>query len=87
MVGYFSKYVDAFRDLGVQVNGITPMNEPLNYQGGYPCMYLDPVDAAALIAQGLGQAMRDRSVIIMAYVSQSLITLLRQCLCFIISRY
>ncbi|KIW70584.1 hypothetical protein PV04_02840 [Phialophora macrospora] len=67
MVGYFSKYVDAFRDLGVQVNGITPMNEPLNYQGGYPCMFLDPVDAASLIAQGLGQAMHDRGVIIMAY--------------------
>jgi glucan endo-1,6-beta-glucosidase len=45
------------------------MNEPLNYQGGYPCMFLDPVDAASLIAQGLGQAMHDRGVIIMAYVS------------------
>ncbi|KIW34641.1 uncharacterized protein PV07_01408 [Cladophialophora immunda] len=67
MVAYFSKYVDAFRDMGVQVNGITPMNEPLNYQGGYPCMFLDPVDAASLIAQGLGQAMHDRGVIIMAY--------------------
>lgn len=67
MVGYFSKYVDAFREHGVQVNGITPMNEPLNYQGGYPCMFLDPVDAASLISQGLGQAMHDRGVIIMAY--------------------
>ncbi|OAG38476.1 hypothetical protein AYO21_07298 [Fonsecaea monophora] len=67
MVEYFSKYVDAFHDMGVQVNGITPMNEPLNYQGGYPCMLLDPVDAASLIAQGLGQAMHDRGVIIMAY--------------------
>ncbi|EXJ68514.1 uncharacterized protein A1O5_08307 [Cladophialophora psammophila CBS 110553] len=53
--------------MGVQVNGITPMNEPLNYQGGYPCMFLDPVDAASLIAQGLGQAMHDRGVILMAY--------------------
>jgi glucosylceramidase len=77
MVSYFSKYVDAFRDLGVQVNGITPMNEPLNYQGGYPCMFLDPVDAASLIAQGLGQAMHDRGVIIMAYVSPHLISSVR----------
>jgi glucan endo-1,6-beta-glucosidase len=71
MVQYFSKYVDAFRDKGVQVNGITPMNEPLNYQGGYPCMFLDPVDAANLISQGLGQAMQDRGVLIMAYVCAS----------------
>ncbi|KIV81556.1 hypothetical protein PV11_03732 [Exophiala sideris] len=67
MVTYFSKYIDAFRAHGVQVNGLTPMNEPLNYQGGYPCMYLSDVDAANLIAQGLGQAMHDRGVIIMAY--------------------
>ncbi|KAI1610098.1 putative beta-1,6-glucanase Neg1 [Exophiala viscosa] len=67
MVTYFSKYIDAFRSHGVQVNGLTPMNEPLNYQGGYPCMYLSDVDAANLIAQGLGQAMHDRGVIIMAY--------------------
>lgn len=54
--------------MGVQVNGITPMNEPLNYQGAYPCMFLDPVDATSLISQGLGEAMQDREVIIMAYV-------------------
>ena len=33
MVQYFSKYVDAFKEHGVNVNAITPMNEPLNYQG------------------------------------------------------
>ena len=66
-VTYFSKYVDAFKSHGVTINGITPMNEPLNYQGGYPCMYLDPVHEATLIAQGLGQAMHNRGAIIMAY--------------------
>jgi glucan endo-1,6-beta-glucosidase len=36
MVQYFAKYVDAFEEHGARINGITPMNEPLNYQGGYP---------------------------------------------------
>lgn len=30
VVQYFSKYVDAFKDRGVTVNGITLLNEPLN---------------------------------------------------------
>ena len=67
MVLYFSKYVDAFLDHGVTINGITLMNEPLNSQGGYPCMYLDAADEAALLAQGLGAEMHDRGVKIMAY--------------------
>ena len=33
MVEYFSKYVDVFKEHGVNINGITPENEPLNYQG------------------------------------------------------
>jgi glucosylceramidase len=40
MVQYFAKYVDAFKDHGVTVNGLTLMNEPLNSQGGYPCKIL-----------------------------------------------
>ncbi|KAF2718076.1 glycoside hydrolase family 30 protein, partial [Polychaeton citri CBS 116435] len=67
MVKYFSKYVDAFEKHGVTVNGMTPQNEPLNYQGGYPCSYLDAVDQANLISQGLGYEMHKRGVKIMAY--------------------
>ena len=67
VVQYFSKYVDAFRNAGVTVNGITMMNEPLNSQGGYPCMYLDAADESALLMQGLGEAMHERGVKVMAY--------------------
>ena len=67
MVQYFTKYVDAFKDHGVTVNGLTLMNEPLNSQGGYPCMFLDAADEAAILAQGLGQEMHDRGVKVMAY--------------------
>ncbi len=67
MVQYFSKYIDAFRDLGVTINGMTLMNEPLNSQGGYPCMYLDAADESALLAFGLGEQLHARGVISMAY--------------------
>lgn len=67
MVQYFSKYVDAFKAHGVSINGLSLMNEPLNSQGGYPCMFLDAADEAAILAQGLGKEMHDRGVKIMAY--------------------
>jgi glucan endo-1,6-beta-glucosidase len=67
MVQYFTKYVDAFKDLGVTVNGLTLMNEPLNSQGGYPCMFLDAADEAAILSCGLGDEMQKRGVKVMAY--------------------
>ena len=32
-VEYYTRYVDAFKDHGVNVNGLSLINEPLNYQG------------------------------------------------------
>lgn len=33
VVKYFTRYLDAFKEHGVTVNGLSPLNEPLNYQG------------------------------------------------------
>ncbi|KKY19705.1 putative beta-glucanase [Phaeomoniella chlamydospora] len=67
MVEYFSKYIDAFQEKGVVVNAITPMNEPLNWQSGYPTMHLPSDDEADLIKKGLGTAMSKRNVSIFAF--------------------
>lgn len=65
---YFAKYIDAFAERGARISGITMENEPLNPQGGYPCMWLDAADEGTLIAQaGLGQLMSERGVGIWAY--------------------
>jgi glucosylceramidase len=64
---YLAKYVDAFRARGVRVNAISPMNEPLNYQGGYPCMLLRAEDEVNLINGALGTLMRERDVDIWAF--------------------
>ncbi|CZT52130.1 uncharacterized protein RSE6_13387 [Rhynchosporium secalis] len=66
-VQYFTKYVDAYKALGVEVNGLTLSNEPLNSQGGYPCMYLGADDSARILNAGLGDAMKERGVKILAY--------------------
>ncbi|PBP17600.1 glycoside hydrolase family 30 protein [Diplocarpon rosae] len=66
-VQYFIKYVDAYRELGVQVNGLSLSNEPLNSQGGYPCMQMGPDDAARILNTGLGDAMKERGVKVIAY--------------------
>lgn len=64
---YLVDYVDAYNKLGVKINGLSLMNEPLNYQGGYPTMFLDAADASTLLRQGLSRAMRRRNVKIFAY--------------------
>ncbi|KAF2093396.1 glycoside hydrolase, partial [Rhizodiscina lignyota] len=65
---YFAKYIDAFAERGAKISGITMENEPLNPQGGYPCMYLDAADEGILVAQaGLGELMAQRDVGIWAY--------------------
>lgn len=66
-IKYFTKYIDAYAEHGVTVNGLSLMNEPLNYQGGYPCMFLDASDAAAILNRGLGSALAERNVALMAY--------------------
>ncbi|KAK0991135.1 hypothetical protein LTR54_011924 [Friedmanniomyces endolithicus] len=66
-VEYFTKYIDAFLSHGVTINGLTLQNEPLNYQGGYPCMYLDAADEATIINQGLGASLKERGILFMAY--------------------
>ncbi|KUJ23678.1 glycoside hydrolase, partial [Mollisia scopiformis] len=64
---YLARYIDAFQARGVNVNAISPMNEPLNSQGGYPCMYLGAEDEANLIVDALGSLMKERDVEIWAF--------------------
>lgn len=63
---YFLKYLDTFAERGAKVNAITPENEPLNNQGGYPCMWLDAADEGTLAAE-LGPALKERDVGYWAY--------------------
>lgn len=67
LASYFGKYVDAFKDLGVTINAVTPQNEPLNTQGGYPTMYMSADSETNFINKALGKAMKDKGVQVWAY--------------------
>lgn len=66
-IQYLTRYVDAFKDQGVIVNGLSAQNEPLNYIGGTTTMYLDSVDQASMLVRGLGGLLHERGVKFMAY--------------------
>lgn len=64
---YFAKYIDAYKGYGVNINAITPQNEPLNDQTGYPTMHLSSEDESSLIKQKLAAKMKEKNVELWAY--------------------
>ncbi|KAI7969646.1 hypothetical protein EIK77_000893 [Talaromyces pinophilus] len=56
---YFVKYIQAFADLGVNIDAITIQNEPLNSQAGYPTMYIYADESGKLINGYVGPALRN----------------------------
>ncbi|KAJ5594052.1 Endo-1-6-beta-D-glucanase neg1 [Penicillium hispanicum] len=56
---YFVKYIQAYKDLGADIDAITIQNEPLNSQSGYPTMYMYDSESAQLIQNYVGPALRD----------------------------
>jgi glucosylceramidase len=57
---YFGKFIAAYETNGVPVNYVSVQNEPLNVNGGYPTMFMNPQDEATFIAQYLGPELRAR---------------------------
>lgn len=55
---YFVKYIQAYADLGVNVDAITIQNEPLNSQAGYPTMYVEADESGKLINGYVGPALQ-----------------------------
>lgn len=51
---YLIKYLDAYREQGVSVWGITPVNEPLGNSGQWESMHFTPESQACFIKQHLG---------------------------------
>ncbi|PTU22257.1 hypothetical protein P175DRAFT_0507125 [Aspergillus ochraceoroseus IBT 24754] len=51
---YFVKYIQAYKQLGAQIDAITIQNEPLNSQSGYPTMYVYDYEAGQLIRDYIG---------------------------------
>ena len=54
---YYVKYLQAYRDAGIEFWAITPENEPMGNDGSWESMHLTPAVEATLIGQYLGPEM------------------------------
>lgn len=51
---YLSKYIEAWREEGVDIWAVTPVNEPMGNDGGWESMDMPPREEAEFIAEYLG---------------------------------
>lgn len=56
---YLARFVQAYAEHGIQIDTLTPQNEPLHASDGYPTMLLSAQGQQALIRDFLGPALRD----------------------------
>lgn len=58
---YFVKYIQAMKTYGINIDAITPQNEPLNPDNN-PSMYMTASDEADFIKNNLGPAFRSNNI-------------------------
>jgi glucosylceramidase len=54
---YFIKFIQAYEANGIPINYVAVQNEPLYETGGYPTMFMTPLDEGNFIARYLGPAL------------------------------
>ena len=59
---YFVRYIEAMRENGIQVDAITPQNEPLHFTASYPCMEMQALEQAEFIKKHLGPAFKTHKI-------------------------
>jgi len=59
---YLGKYIDAYGQEGVEIWGLTPVNEPLGNDSNWESMHFTPQSQRDFIKSSLGPAMKHRSV-------------------------
>jgi len=62
LANYFVKFIQAYANQGLQISAVSPQNEPLNTQGGYPSAILTANDEASFIVNNLAPALADASL-------------------------
>ncbi|MDT0642781.1 glycoside hydrolase family 30 beta sandwich domain-containing protein [Zunongwangia sp. F363] len=58
---YFVKYIDAYASQGIEVNAVTPQNEPL-HEAGYPTMKMEAAAQASFIKNSLGPTFEEQGI-------------------------
>lgn len=58
---YLLKFINAYKDEGIEITGLTPQNEPLQNEDTYPTTLLLPEEEAEFIRDHLGPLLHDPS--------------------------
>lgn len=59
---YFVRYVQAYAAEGIDIDAVTPQNEPLHFTANYPCMEMQPDEQRVFIKDHLGPAFSDAGI-------------------------
>lgn len=62
LANYFVKFIQAYANSGLSIYAVSPQNEPLNTQSGYPSAILTARDEARFIASDLGPALANANL-------------------------
>ncbi|WP_175821241.1 glycoside hydrolase family 30 beta sandwich domain-containing protein [Burkholderia sp. BCC0419] len=62
LANYFVKFIQAYAKNGLSIHAVSPQNEPLNTQSGYPSAILTASDEAGFIANDLRPALANASL-------------------------
>lgn len=53
---YFVKYIQEYKSNGIDIDAVTPQNEPLHFTANYPCMEMQPNEQLSFVRDNLGPA-------------------------------
>src|SRR5690606_27586684 len=59
---YFVRYIEAYAEEGIDIDAITPQNEPLHFTADYPCMEMQVDEQRDFIKDHLGPAFSDAGI-------------------------
>jgi glucosylceramidase len=59
---YFTRFIEAYRDEGITIHGVTIQNEPLFVPGHYPGMSFPAREEATFIKTALGPAFKEKGI-------------------------
>ena len=59
---YITKFIEAYKQEGIPVWAVTPVNEPMGNDGGWESMDMSPAEEAAFIARNLSPALKEANL-------------------------
>jgi glucosylceramidase len=59
---YFVRYLKAYQEMGINIDAVTPQNEPLHHVANYPCMSMSAAQQLDFVKNHLGPAFQSERI-------------------------